>query len=125
MPPLNSQLMPLPFQTGLSQKTDSRWLDIGAQTTVVNAVLRKAGALQKRQGYTALSTSTLPDVGTISSGKRLGEYGNNLTMTDGTNYYGYSSTGARWVNTDLVSPCDAWREAVAEWPLGMTSFDLA
>lgn len=122
---LQSQLMPLPFQTGLSQKVDSRWVDIGSQTTVTNCVMRKAGALQKRQGYTALSTQTLPDTGSITAGKRLGEYGQQLTMIDGTNYYGYNVTAAKWRQADMVPTCDAFRDPVAEWPSGMISFDCA
>lgn len=122
---LQSQLMPLPFQTGLAQKVDSRWVDLGSQTTVTNCVMRKAGALQKRQGYTALSTQTLPDTGSITAGKRLGEYGQQLTLIDGTNYYGYSPTTAKWRLADMVPPCDAFRDAVAEWPTGMVSFDAA
>ena len=54
--PLQRSLVEIPIQTGLSQKTDSRLVDAGAQTTLQNLVQDKLGALSKRKGILDLGS---------------------------------------------------------------------
>lgn len=122
--PLQSQLLPLPLNSGLDEKADPRWLDLGAQTSVVNLVFYKAGVLGKRWGYTALGKGILGG-GSISACAHLGSLGTQLTLNDGHRYYSYSSVADGWVDLDQVSECEAWHEPLAEGSTSATTWDVA
>lgn len=143
--PLESRQLDVPFQTGLSQKVDPRQLQVGSQTTIVNAVFSKAGALDKRWGYTAIPIRTQPNADNLAVGKALRRVGNTPVLigtgstlpdligisgyNDAHRYFVYSpSSGAAagsWSDLGPISECNAWRENIVEWPQQTNCFDIA
>jgi hypothetical protein len=124
MPAIPSQTLPMPFQTGLQQKTDPRYVSLGAQTTVQNGYYQKQGVITTRFGYSVLGKGIVGG-GTIGSAMRLGTLGSMLTMSDGVSYYSYSPAADQWTNIDYISPLNAWRDSVVEWGTKVNSFDTA
>lgn len=129
---MESRLLELPFQSGMAEKTYAAHIEVGAQTSVINGVFNKAGAIQKRAGYAALSKTYINDGagGTLSSLAHLTSLGAGLLAIDGSSsassqIYSYSPTLAQWRQLDRVGECNAWRDGVGEWTHGTSSFDVA
>lgn len=137
---VDTQLLELPFQSGIDQKVDPRWLTIGNQSSVINGVFKKAGAITKRFGYTALPSNTdqtSPD-DDLTTTRAFLKLGGSIAVTastvanaqtDAVDWFAYSPTipaaTGRWRDQDKNVPCLAWREDLIEWPLAMINFDIA
>lgn len=128
---LQTQLLELPFQAGLSEKTYPAHVDVGGQTSIINGVFNKAGAIHKRAGYAALSkTLTVGTPATMASCSYLTSLGTGLIAIDGdsstlSHVNSYNSTAAKWNQIDNIGECNAWRDGVGEWTAGTSSFDIA
>ena len=112
---LEKQLMDLPLATGLQQKTDSRTLQVGAQTSIVNGQWTKTGALRKRPGYAALSAGP-------TAARALMDVGGQLAAIDGQNVWNLTSANG-WQSADKVSEAVATRTGVAVAPQNFISYD--
>ena len=141
---VETQLMELPFQSGIDQKVDSRWLTVGSQTSVTNGVFKKAGAIDKRFGYTLLSATVVgAGDGILAVSKAFIKFGDSMSICsedaplglaqeDAHCIYSYSPTSEANANTtgafvrmDNITEVIAWREPIVEWPLAVSSFDIA
>ena len=111
---LEKQLMDLPLATGLQQKTDSRTLQVGAQTSIVNGQWTKTGALRKRPGYAAAATGP-------TAARVLMDANGQLAAIDGRNVW--NLTGNGWQSADKVSEAVATRTGVAVAPQNFISYD--
>jgi len=113
--PLEKQLMDLPLATGLQQKTDSRTLQVGAQTSIVNGQWTKTGALRKRPGYAAQATGP-------TAARALMDVNGQLAAIDGQNVWNLTSANG-WQSADKVSEAIATRTGVAVAPQNFISYD--
>lgn len=112
---LEKQLMDLPLATGLQQKTDSRTLQVGAQTSIVNGQWTKTGALRKRPGYTQQGTGP-------TAARALMDVGGQVAAIDGQNVWNLTSANG-WFSADKVSEAVATRTGVAVAPQNFISYD--
>lgn len=134
---LDSQILLLPFASGLAQKTQEEWLDIGSQTTINNGVFFKKGAIEKRWGHTILATTTASGGalwGNTVGGEavKIGGYENSLWQigyaedTDKAPLlFPFIVERGGWSTADRVSDCMAWRDPVVEWSRATNSYDSA
>jgi len=128
---LETQLVELPFQSGLAEKTYGPYVEVGSQTSIINGVFSKAGAIHKRSGYAALSKTYIGNGGgTMGSLAYLTSLGAGVVAIDGSstassNLYTYSSTLGKFSYQDKIGECNAWRDSVSEWTAATTSFDVA
>lgn len=135
---LESQLIDLPFQSGIDQKIDKRWLDVGSQTGLVNGVFRKAGAIGKRWGYTIVNQGDSVFTKTNGSGKdcALGVLGDQLWQTgrkdiDTTSgggaqrLFAFINTTNEWAPIDHVPDCNAYHSGIVEWNTSTNTYDTA
>ena len=92
---LEKKLIGIPLAKGINDKIHDRVLPAGEMTTITNAHFQKGGELRKRLGFHSLSNS-VPDLATgssdttISAGKALAAYGEEVLAFDGR--YGYTKT---------------------------------
>lgn len=75
MPGPSRRIVPIPFNTGLSEKQDVRYLAEGSMAQIRNGVKDKAGRIAKRKGLQNLNTSPLGPI----TGYRSSSHKGNLT----------------------------------------------
>jgi hypothetical protein len=123
--PLQKQILDIPLSTGLDQKADLRGLSTEGAAILLNCVKLKNGAIRKRFGTVALST-TATNFGTITSAVAGGRYKNSMWMVDGTNIYAWSDKAAVWQNQDKVPEAVALdRLQVAAFAQNVVDYDMA
>ncbi|NBW08773.1 MAG: hypothetical protein EBR82_12190 [Caulobacteraceae bacterium] len=121
---LEKQLMDLPFATGLQQKTDSRSLQVGAQTSIVNGQWTKTGALRKRPGYTSLGTATNDGSGaTVGAARSLFDSQGTLALVDGQRVWNRNAAG--WARAGRVSEAIATRAGITTAAQSFGCYDTA
>jgi len=112
---LERQLLEFAFSAGVDESTDS-WMVQGPKLlSLTNGRLLKAGAIQKRYGYTALSGGTLSasiDGLAVHDRRQLLAFGRKTTE-DSTGVYTYTSQGTDgFLLADKVSDVTASRQPV-------------
>lgn len=87
---------------------------------VINARVRKPGALSKRYGYTAFPRTKLEDGSNITVGKRIIRRDDELCFTDGEFLYSYAAGLNQWVKRDRIPECQVTsrREQVGDIQAG-------
>ena len=120
--PAQTQMLSVPFQGGMDQKTHPDYVQAGSQTSVVNGRFSKAGALHKRFGYTQLDNNLVGIGGGLYDGvaRKLLACGGALCVAADAGLP--SPTGPSGVNLWARTPgVDAWAprgalsECVATW----------
>ncbi len=94
---LNKQVIEVPLGVGIQSKADPKVVQPGSMLVVENGEFDELGAVSKRNGYTALTQSTLSG-GSLSAGKVVTRYGDELVLMDGSTLYSYSSEASKWVS---------------------------
>lgn len=111
---LQKQNIDIPLAVGLNTRDDAKLLPPAKLLDVQNSVFSKGGALKKRNGYTALSQSTLAtSPATISSATLLATRGDELVLADGTKLYGYAEQVDRWLDRGSVLLVDVGLDTVS------------
>lgn len=87
----------LQFLKGLRTNTDPRLQLEGELTQLTNGQVSLLGAISKRPGYEALTRST-SDGATMSLGRGLAIFGDELATFDGEKVYAYSPALLKWIN---------------------------
>lgn len=90
--PVNQQNMNISFAEGLDTKSDPFQVRPGKFLSLKNTIFSKAGLLQKRNGFGALTS--LPNTNYVD----LTTFNGNLTAISPTNFQAYSSGSAKWIN---------------------------
>ena len=97
--PLQKQPVDISFQRGLDLKTDPKRVAIGKFLDLQNSIFTKAGLLQKRNGFPALTP--LP----VTNTSFLTTFNDDLTAV-GSDIYAYNIPNQTWVNKDKLFPCE-------------------
>jgi hypothetical protein len=97
---LESGLKWFPLASGLQEGIDPRTAAPGTIELLENLYWNKDGKLELRAGTVALSKN-IAGGGSISSALRLGARGNEVLLTDGQNWFSYTTAGT-WVNTGSI-----------------------
>ncbi|AKU97001.1 hypothetical protein AKJ09_03665 [Labilithrix luteola] len=93
---LQFQIQQSPFRLGLAEGVDPRLAPFGTLTQAVNAVWKKSGRLEKRNGTTKL-TNAIMGGGTITTANRLGVRGSELMLFDvDGNAFTYTNDTLGW-----------------------------
>jgi hypothetical protein len=122
---LEKQIIELPFFQGLETKSDAKQIPLGKLLVCQNAVFTAPGKLQKRNGYTALTTNILGG-GTISTGAALFTRANELCMTDTSrNLYSYDASNTAWHNVGKMPSVTVTSTPLASNQYSMRNLDLA
>lgn len=85
------------FGKGLDTKSDPKQVQLGNMLDLQNAIFTKAGLLQKRNGFGALTA--LPDQASTS----LATFKDNL-LALGTSIRAYSADAGQWINSGTFQP---------------------
>lgn len=91
----------LQFLKGIRTNTDPRLQLDGELSLLENAEVDRQGAIIKRNGYDSL-TKNIFGGGTISSGKSVDTFGEELIAFDGYSAYAYSPAKDQWINRGLA-----------------------
>src|ERR1700722_14134215 len=94
---IQPQSIPINFAKGLDTKTDPKQVQIGNFLSLVNTVFTETGALNKRNGFPALSS--LPDASSVY----LTTFNNNLTAI-GNSLQAYVQGNKKWVDKGNIQP---------------------
>ena len=114
-----TSVLEFPFSTGLDEKTQKDLVDPRSVIAVSNYRELKNGALQKRPGFTVLSSSPVAT-------KLLAPFRNETAIYDGRNVHTYSPTAAAYKQTLGLAPvAQLTRKAIAPVPAGaLDSYDV-
>jgi hypothetical protein len=93
--PLQDQIFPVDFSGGINTKTDSKKVVPGEFLLVQDGVYTKIDNIQKRNGYTAL-TSAIAGGGNLVAPRMIDTYGTELTCQDSGQFYSYSPSLPAW-----------------------------
>jgi hypothetical protein len=122
--PLQKRVIDIPFATGIDQKSDQRWVEQGAQTSVINGQFVKKNAIRKRPGFNNL-TKNIVQGGTLAATAKLCSFKNEVVSIDGDWLYSYSPTEQQHVQIDQVSECVGYRTGVSTLTNNVCSPDVA
>ncbi len=104
----------IPLAAGLETRDDPKLLPPTKLLDLQNATLGKGRATQKRNGYTALSQSTLAtSPATISSATKLATRGDELVLLGGSKLYSYAENHDRWLDRGTLALFDVAVDPVA------------
>lgn len=115
---LNKQAIDIPFAEGLDTKTDPKRVKMGKFVRLENTVFNKGGLLQKRNGYSRLTS--LPD----TSYSYLTTFNGNLTAI-GSNIAAYNSGANSWVQRGKIQPVSVNTLPVIRNNLNQSACDIA
>lgn len=101
---LSKRNVQISFGLGVDTKTDPKQLASGKMTALENARFSTDKEIIKRPGNVGLSPNILTG-GTISAGKSVEAFQNELTMTDGSNLYSYSESLSEWILKGATFNC--------------------
>lgn len=94
---MNKQPITINFAQGLDTKTDPRQITVGKFTSLQNTVFTKAGLLQKRNGFPAITQLN-------NDASYLTTLNGNLTAI-GSTVSAYSSSLDNWITKGQLQPC--------------------
>ena len=114
---LEKKIIGLPVEKGVNEKVSDRVLPIGQLTDAENVCFDKLGEAKKRSGFWSTSNS-VPQISdgatTISKGKAVASFGDEIVCFDGRYAYTRTSTATEpWVNKGTVVGCTLERNRVA------------
>ena len=87
--------IPVPFAQGVNTKSDDKQLLPGGLTRLENAVFKKLGQIEKRNGYEALGTDILGG-GSITAARAISTFKAELNLYTNDKFYSYSSSADKW-----------------------------
>lgn len=114
--PITKTPVQINFARGLDQKSDPFQVQPGRFLSLKNRVFNKFGRLEKRNGYGAKGQSVATPVGSfslsqipgsISAGRNVSAFANELLLNDGLNQYSYAPGSDNWVYKGRVELCQA------------------
>ena len=109
---LRKTTIPVDFPGGLDQKTIDKRVMPGQFVRLENAVRRKKGLVQKRNGYTQLGDDIISSADVVSEGKRLHTFNNDLVLLNNTTIYSYSSSNDAWSDRGFVTSTNVSSAAI-------------
>jgi hypothetical protein len=115
---LQKQAVDVSFASGLDTKTDPKRVQVGKFVQLQNTVFNKGGLLQKRNGYSQLSS--LPSSGY----SYLTTFNENLTAI-GTKIAAYNNSGSSWVEKGTIQPLSLSTLPLIRNNLNQTAVDSA
>lgn len=92
---LPTQLIPISFNKGINNKSDDKQGMPGELLILENGVFKESGKINKRNGFDALTT--VATSGTLSTGKALTSFNNELLAFTGTDVLGFSESENLWI----------------------------
>ena len=94
---LEKQTIGIPLAQGMDSKSDIKQLPVGKLSLLTNGSFKTPGSIQKRYGKAALSQSIIGG-GSISNGKNINNFQNELNVLGSSTLYSYSDSQLSWVN---------------------------
>jgi hypothetical protein len=93
---LQRQIVEIPFNKGMDTYTDEYLQSIDTPALLENGVFLKSGEIRKRYGLTKLS-NLLAGGGTVTTGRRVTSFSQDLTMLTVGGVYTYSPSSTQWI----------------------------
>lgn len=118
---LQKQSVPVNFAKGLDQKTDPKQVRVDRFLSMENRVFNKLGLLSKRFGFSPYGQTVASPVGSftfsqipgsVSVGRNVSDYQDELTLNDGLNLYSLSTTANNWVYKGRVELCQTEEQSI-------------
>ena len=94
--PLQNQFVEMPLIKGLDTKTDPKQVPLGKLLEAENVVFNRPGRIEKRKGFSQLSKNVLDTGGTITTGKAIANYREELIAFDQSDFYSYVEGADTW-----------------------------
>lgn len=102
--PLQKQLVPLTFISGLDTKDDDFSTQFGKLSILENGLFTAPGRINKRNGLTSLSNTIETTQNQILAGEALNTFNDQLLLFNGKKAYSYLTSG-HWMEKGDVSCC--------------------
>lgn len=99
--PLQEQNIPLVLTKGINQKVESKILPPVNLSKVENGYQPKTGRFKKRNGVDPITTDILGG-GSLSSGKGIFSYKDELLVVDNNKLYSYAENAGKWVEQGKI-----------------------
>ncbi len=101
-PGLKKQHIPIDFTGGLDTKSPESLVLAGSFLVLENCIRRKTKRVQKRYGFTKLGKTIVGTANSITAGKNLDIFQNDLIITNDNNLYSYVSSEDTWVDKGTI-----------------------
>ncbi len=121
---LQSQIIPIVVNQGVDTKTDPKQVANGKLVSLQNGIFQTAKEIRKRNGYQSFSQNIVGG-GTISSGKAIAAFQNELVMLDDTSLYSYSDSQSAWINKGNVPLTSLATQSITRTTTKQTNQDFA
>lgn len=102
---LAKQLVPISLRGGVDTKSDPKQVVPGKLLQLENATFVSPGRLRKRNGFVALSRDVTAPTGTVSSGKALATFQDELLLAAATGLYSYDAGAPAWTRKGAFASC--------------------
>lgn len=112
---LARQTVTIPCTGGVDEKTTPQLVQPGSFLAVVNGEYSKAGAINKRKGFSKLTNTGRKNdstAATLAACERLAAFRDELICIDGTDLWSYSAEDAHWKLQDQIPNATVTRETV-------------
>lgn len=123
--PLQKQHFPVIFGEGLDTKTDPKLVKTGKLLIFENGRFNKTGSIFKSKGYTCFPRTIVGSSSTITSGRTLATFKDELLLFSSNNLYSYSSSGEAWLDRGVVGASRVISETVVRNSARQTLQDAA
>ena len=100
--PLDYQVLPVLFAGGLDQKTADQLVVPGKFLVLENCVRRKLGRIEKRYGFSELSSNSVGG-STLGSGVLLAKLNDDVLQVNNNKIYSYIPSSDQWVDRGFIS----------------------
>ena len=96
------QVIPVQFSGGLDQKSPEQLVVPGKFLVLENCVRRKLGRIEKRYGFTELS-SNIVGGSTLGSGAVLAKLNSDVLQVNENKIYSYTPSSDQWIDRGFIS----------------------
>ena len=111
---LNKQSIALPFAGGQNDKIDPFQLSPSELLSLNNAVFKKEGKINKRNGYSNLDNTVLEDSSSIITGYALSLFKSQLQLFDGTKMFSYLDNTNKWTSRGSIYSIDVDSDSIVK-----------
>ncbi len=94
--------IPIIFDGGLDTKTNDQLVASGSFLRLENAVRKKTKRIDKRPGFAALGNAIFGSSDTITSGKKIDTFIDDLLLINNDKLYSYASASREWADRGQV-----------------------
>jgi hypothetical protein len=122
---LVKQKLAIPFAEGIDTKTDAFQTVPTRLLLLENGVFTKTGRINKRNGYDILNNLLLSGSESVSEGRGLANFNDELVLFDGSRLLSFLDANERWVEKGNLVSVTSTNQSITKNPYQQISADFA